>query len=283
MITVAASNDRMLIIHAGKKLDRCATYLFSNMALWTTTVEHIPITNNQKEPFFLFYFSAPRSFLLLWKCAHVMHVLSNNTALCEMEWQWKVCVCVCVIKLLRTYVWDCMRGTAVSIAFYVRVSDPDNVYDTVTHRRPTDCSVSVCVRAYTRNQVAPSTTHANILFNMFPPRLFWGREGLNKEDRERLREREKWEKCQQAFALLSSCKTSIQFSSLPASMRISRWINSCLIFKNQDIKKISLYRDPSPTHTQFQTLSEACNSLLCLALVCMCYMCVCVPIVPRSN
>lgn len=35
MMAVAASNDRMLIIHDRKKkiLDRCATYLYSNMAL----------------------------------------------------------------------------------------------------------------------------------------------------------------------------------------------------------------------------------------------------------
>lgn len=57
------------------------------------------------------------------------------------------------------------------------------------------------------------------------------------------------EKCRQAFALLSSWKSSLHslflsfslFSSLPVSMRILWWISSCLMFKNQNIKKSIFY------------------------------------------
>lgn len=64
-------------------------------------------------------------------------------------------------------------GCSVYSILCVCVCDPDSVYDMVTHCRVTDCSacVCVCVCAHARNQVVPSTTHANILFNMFLPRL----------------------------------------------------------------------------------------------------------------
>lgn len=152
-----------------KKPDRCSTYLYSNTALWTTTVEHVPVTNNHMKSFFLWYFSAPRCFLLSWQCAQMMPVLNNNTTVYEAKWQWEVCVYA--IRLLRTYVQYWTRETV--LRHFVCVSDPDYMYDTVTHWWVTDCSI--CVR---RNQVAPSTTHSNILFSMFPPHWLWAREWL---------------------------------------------------------------------------------------------------------
>ena len=81
-MAVAASNDRMLIIHDRKKNTRqmCHLLVFKYGSLNSNCGTH-PHRQQPKETFFLLYFGAHRSFLPLWECADGMHVFSINKIL----------------------------------------------------------------------------------------------------------------------------------------------------------------------------------------------------------
>lgn len=87
MVSVAASDGRMLIIHDRiKGYDRCATYLYSNVCVWTAAGEQILITNNQKKPVFWCILVHLASFFYLPLHFYIFY----NTLLKSL------CVCVCV-------------------------------------------------------------------------------------------------------------------------------------------------------------------------------------------
>ncbi len=163
-----------------------------------------------------------------WVCAHVMHVLSNNTTLCEMEWQWKECVCA--IKLLRTYVWAFMRGAAVFIAFYVCVFVILTVCMTWWHTVGWQIVQHVCACVFAHMPETRLCRQQHML--IFYSTCFF--HAYYEEEKGWIKRTERgWEKKKNgknANKLLHFCqswRTSIQFLPLPASMRISTWINSC--------------------------------------------------------
>lgn len=108
----------------------------------------------------------------------------------------------------------------------------------LTQWHSTDCLVCGCVYARAWNQVAPSTTHADIVFNTLPPRLLPGRVCLNKEDRQTRKQPGK----NAAFALLSSGKTSIHSFYLSTCLHAYFIVNNYVWYsKNRYLKKKSIY------------------------------------------